>query len=60
MDTLMDILISFLVITSAILIGLGGLVALMFVGYAAYVGGGILPVVIYTLIILGLSTGGKD
>lgn len=56
----MDKLTSFLIITSSILIGLIGLGAIMFVGYAAYVGGGILPVVIYTLIILGLSTGGKD
>lgn len=54
----MDKLTSFLLITSAILIGLGVLGAIIFIGYVVYNGGGILPLIIYTLLILGLGTGG--
>lgn len=56
----MDKLIIFLTITSSILIGLGVLGAIFFVGYAAYVGGGIVPLIVYVLLILGLGKEGMD
>lgn len=56
----MDKLIIFLAITSSILIGLGVLGAIFFVGYAAYSGGGIVPLIVYVLIILGLGKEGID
>ena len=49
----MDKLTSFLIITSAILIALGVLGAI-------YNGGGIFPVIVYALLILGLGSGGND
>lgn len=56
----MDKLTSFLIITSAILIALGVLGAIIFVGYAVYDGGGIFPLIVYALLILGLGSGGND
>lgn len=56
----MDKLIIFLLIPCSILIGLGMVGAIIFVGYAAYNGGGILPLVMYALLIFGLGTGGNN
>lgn len=56
----MDKLTSFLIITSAILIALGVLGAIIFVGHVVYNGGGIFPLIIYALLILGFGAGGND